>query len=170
MSQAYTSFEQLLDAYTVATRNHQVAIAAPAPGVPPFTNQSTVDAMSAQLNELRAKLIAMFNAPAPTGEPFDLERARKGDAIEHAGRPVHFVGVMQCGEVVTENADGLTIYKPEVLYMAPPKMRTVYANIYEIKGDSTRPIGYIYATQEHATLHASIGRALGVAVPMSIPE
>ena len=157
------SFEQLLDAYTMAVRDHQAYV-----GLSPFgpSDQKIAKDKDARCVEIRAKLVAMFNAPS--GEPFDLERARKGDAIEHRGDEVWFVGVMSNGRVVVEVINnGLTTFSPDELRMAPPKMRTVYLNVYTF--NDCGEIGYIYSDADFATRASDI-RAKRVAFPVQIPE
>jgi len=88
-------------------------------------------------------------------KPFDLEKARRGEAIvyfskycTHTSPPLHFVGMTKNGCVVIENSNGsLQIYEQQDIFMAPSK-RTVWVNLL-LKKNGTEMI-YHYDCKEDA--------------------
>lgn len=91
-----------------------------------------------RIGELKKELAeARATAPAPEHRPFDLEAARKGEAIEvewPQGKwsPATFIGVNSSDSVVYDDEEGMTHWRPKNnCRMAPRPMRTVWLNVYE---------------------------------------
>lgn len=97
-------------------------------------------------------------------KPFDLEAAKRGEAIcDVAGTVVVFVGVTVNGNVVVEDGDRLHRWFQSSLRMAPKK-RTVWVNFYK-SGSAA-----YYDNADTAKLSYAVPDCIAIAVPVEIEE